>query len=106
MWRNFGYGGFGSYGEKLANRAGERELFQTPSMANPGRRRRGERDVNESEAGGELGRKSVDDLATSLAGKTGRPSTTAIAQSGGASGREGAGRWPCLALCRTGKWDG
>ena len=34
MWRNFGYGGFGSYEEKLANRAGERELFQTPSMAN------------------------------------------------------------------------
>jgi len=42
-------------------------------MANPGRRRRGERDVNGSEAGGELGRKSVDDLATSLTGKTGDP---------------------------------
>ena len=28
MWRNFGYGGFGSYGEKLANRAGERELLK------------------------------------------------------------------------------
>ena len=94
-----------SMGRDSRNRAGERELLQMPFMANPGRRRRGERDVNGSEAGGELGRKSVDDLATSLAGKTRRPSTTAIARSGGASGREGAGRWPCLALCRTGKGD-
>ena len=41
-WRNFWYGGFGRYEEELANRAGECELLQTPSMANAGRRRRGD----------------------------------------------------------------
>ena len=86
MWRNFGYGGFGSYVEKLANRAGERELFQTPSMANPGRRRRGGRVVNGSEAGGELGKASWTTWRRSTAGKTGSPSLTATTQKRGASG--------------------
>ena len=72
MWRNFGYGGFGSYGEELAKRAGEREQLQAPFMANRGRRRRGGRGVDGSEAGGELGKKGVVDLATSPAGKTGK----------------------------------
>ena len=57
MWRNFGYGGFGSYGEQLANRGGERELLQEPFMANRDRRGRGRRVAEESEAGGELGRR-------------------------------------------------
>jgi len=38
---SFGCGGFEFRGAELANRAGERELLQTPSMANAGRRRSG-----------------------------------------------------------------
>ena len=51
-WRNFWYGGFGSYGEELANRAGERELLKR----RPWRTEEGEEEerkgVNGSEAGG------------------------------------------------------
>jgi len=46
-------------------------------MANRGRRRRGRRGVDGSEAGGELGKRGVVDLATSPAGKTRSPSATA-----------------------------
>jgi len=72
-WRNFWYGGFGSYGEEFTNRAGERELLQTPFMANRERRGRGRRVAEESEAGGELGRGAWSTWRRHRPGKRDRP---------------------------------
>ena len=67
------------------NRAGEREQLQAPFMADRGQRRRGTGVRARVKAGGELGKKSADDLAT-LAGKTGRAPPTATHGVGAASG--------------------
>ena len=89
-------------GRDSRNRAGERELLQAPFMANRGRRRRGGRGVDGSEAGGELGKKGVVDLATSPAGKTGK----ALRRTAYGVRSFGRRRPPYRALCGTGRREG
>ena len=68
---SFGCGGFEIRGAELADSGGDGELAQTPSMASSGRRRRRRRGAGGSEAGGELGKEGVVDLATLDGRKTG-----------------------------------
>ena len=62
--------------------AGDGELAHSLSMATKEEERERTEGAEDSEAGGELGKRGVVDLATSPAGKTGSPSTTAT-HSGG-----------------------
>ena len=74
---SFGCGGFEIRGAELADSTGDSELAHALSMATKEEERERTEGAEDSEAGGELGKRGVVDLATSPAGKTGSPSTTA-----------------------------